>query len=173
MGFYLSVITNFNGHLKTTVLYKIPNNNINCIVDETVEPVPVMRLLRPSDKTANRESRIMYTDTNTCGLGIGGGGVPVWFFSRFLFCRATKLNGWLVICSTTQMMLRVCCSVYCAVADYDIVPGWCGPLSLLCIKFAWWLYPWLCLFSGCIGSVHHHQWPLLLTWFNFNPSMDK
>ena len=22
-------------------------------------------------------------------------------------------------------------------------------------------------------SLHSHLWPLLLTWFNFNPSMDK
>ena len=27
-----------------------------------------------------------------------------------------------------------------------------------------------CLLTGCEQS---HQWPLLLTWFNFNPSMDK
>ena len=27
---------------------------------------------------------------------------------------------------------------------------------------------------GYLGpSYKDHQWPLLLTWFNFNPSMDK
>ena len=25
----------------------------------------------------------------------------------------------------------------------------------------------------CVASVWQHMWPLLLTWFNFNPSMDK
>ena len=24
-----------------------------------------------------------------------------------------------------------------------------------------------------LAPSHYHQWPLLLTWFNFNPSMDK
>ena len=27
--------------------------------------------------------------------------------------------------------------------------------------------------SSCYNNKWWHQWPLLLTWFNFNPSMDK
>ena len=32
-----------------------------------------------------------------------------------------------------------------------------------------------CWLECCMGSNHslYHLWPLLLTWFNFNPSMDK
>ena len=26
---------------------------------------------------------------------------------------------------------------------------------------------------SCLQDVITHHWPLLLTWFNFNPSMDK
>ena len=29
------------------------------------------------------------------------------------------------------------------------------------------------ILSPITHGIIHHQWPLLLTWFNFNPSMDK
>ena len=29
------------------------------------------------------------------------------------------------------------------------------------------------LVQDCSNSIANVQWPLLLTWFNFNPSMDK
>ena len=36
-----------------------------------------------------------------------------------------------------------------------------------------WYPPWLFLQLARTGAVIIHLWPLLLTWFNFNPSMDK
>ena len=33
--------------------------------------------------------------------------------------------------------------------------------------------PLLSIYPYHTGVLHWYQWPLLLTWFNFNPSMDK
>ena len=45
-------------------------------------------------------------------------------------------------------------------------------IALIAIRneYIWTIYIFI-LYSSI--AIVNHQWPLLLTWFNFNPSMDK
>ena len=70
---------------------------------------------------------------------------------------------------------------------HRIVSYWWIFTSFGRLESTWHQYPWvnhndwtLRTFNLHIKSsrpsvplTHWHQWPLLLTWFNFNPSMDK
>ena len=110
----------------------------------------------------------------------------------FLRVTSQEVYGWLVCCILSLPMCPLCRVLCCAFwehpwrlvgewifVSFSSISDWWLIVCWILTHLQGWSFNWLCAgynkWSPSAGTCcdTSHLWPLLLTWFNFNPSMDK